>query len=1342
MEFPVLNTLSDHQRVILGMLSYCMMPLKKNELLFACQEILPGSTKEYNTALDKLVDDNYLRYQLSNIYWGDYCYLIENRWVGVMLLYMMQDHTEWMTKFQKLFAKRKVNKEQRDAVLKLMRKAYDGQQAELPVSVSPGTIQTLLTPIYTNVEYAEVAKFLPKSIYYNILRSESPNWYIIDDVQNIDYIADTLSRLSAQEVPDCGDVLGELQLAYYLQHGSMAEEVKGTVPPYYMNLIYSLQYAEKEDFAEARRWYEKTYSSASSAHSSEYGLLNFYYVLLLLKMNNPQDAELLSKFRGRELRYKEATREASILSQIVTADTNEIPKDDLKYSFKQEASRPQFSYFSSQMALLLCQVLSLSKEEVEILCGKGFKVADFEPKSFIIKLMKEWLGQLTIKPAWQRAIEKVMAQEDKLTRPVDETKVGTDVREERFAFFFNPRGKAVEVRLQKRLKSGRWSSGTVVNEQNLTHDGKAERDEWDLKLAELIDSHYYFSGFTISQVLPQLEGCDKFYVGNSAPYARCLIREDKPFLEAKIGRKGIALSSNVPLKQLSENRTQDLLYNVQILHSGQTESGYDGEVTYFRLPARVRSYLKTLLEIGTFPLEAEPVLRPMLDRIKSLIEIHSEMVEGGSTLPQIEGNPQIFLQLRQQKSCYEMRALCRPLAEGRITVNAGSGDTNIYDATSDGTRYHVVRDKKLEKKNLQPLRDFLEQHNLEEDSTCNWTLDPFSLLELLEWLPEQGDDYVVEWPEGDKINLRTASTSQWNVRLNRKGDWFEVEGEVPIDEKTIITFAQLLEMVEEGRGRFIRLENGDYLSLSDSLRRQLRRIDAVAQNVRGHARISNVGASLIADAMQGALTIDHPAELDKLRQLINESQDLQADVPQELNATLRDYQIEGFRWMDRLSHWGAGACLADDMGLGKTIQTIAFLLYKQQGGASLVVAPASVVPNWKKEVAHFAPTLQVVVLNELSSADRKEAIAQAAEGSLIITTYGLLISEEEAFVAKKWNVVCLDEAHSIKNATTKTSAVCMQLQATHRLILTGTPIQNHLGELWNLFQFINPGLLGSLQQFTKKFINPIEGGHDQERQQQLKRIIQPFMLRRTKQEVVSELPDKQEIMLPVELSEEEMAIYETLRLEAKSQLEAELNGPLSVNTLAMITRLRMAACAASLAQKQWIGSSSKLDAFCNLVSEISSTGNRVLVFSQFTSFLEMAKAELQQRGMSDFLYLDGTTPLKKRSQMVDDFQHGKCPIFIISLKAGGLGLNLTGANYVIHLDPWWNPAIEQQATDRAYRIGQNQKVTVYHLISSHTIEEKIVRLHQTKRDLADSLLEGTDVSHKLRAEDLLQMIDF
>ena len=437
-------------------------------------------------------------------------------------------------------------------------------------------------------------------------------------------------------------------------------------------------------------------------------------------------------------------------------------------------------------------------------------------------------------------------------------------------------------------------------------------------------------------------------------------------------------------------------------------------------------------------------------------------------------------------------------------------------------------------------------------------------------------------------------------------------------------------------------------------------------------------------------------------------------------------------------HWGAGVCLADDMGLGKTVQTIACLLAHAQEGAQMVVAPASVVGNWQREVNRFAPSLRIVMLNELALADRETNIQSLSAGDLLILTYGLLVSESEVLTAREWTTVCLDEAHTIKNRDTKSSAAAMRLQATNRIILTGTPIQNHLGELWNLMQFINPGLLGSYDHFSNRFINPIDAGAEEPRLQ-LRRLVSPFLLRRTKQEVARELPDKVEIQVPVSLSTDEMAIYEVIRRQAKQELEQ--SSTLSVNTLSLITKLREAACSAALVEKKWKGTSSKLETMLDKLQQMLEEGNRVLIFSQFTSFLDIAQEVISDAGITDFYYLNGSTPMRQRQQMVEGFQRGDKRVFLISLKAGGLGLNLTGANYVIHLDPWWNPAIEQQATDRAYRIGQQQKVTVYHLIAEHTIEEKILRLHDTKRSLADSLLEGADMSHKMTAEEMLALIE-
>ena len=565
-----------------------------------------------------------------------------------------------------------------------------------------------------------------------------------------------------------------------------------------------------------------------------------------------------------------------------------------------------------------------------------------------------------------------------------------------------------------------------------------------------------------------------------------------------------------------------------------------------------------------------------------------------------------------------------------------------------------------------------------------------------------------------------------------------MEGSVQLDENTKISVADLLDLIGQSRNRFIRLGENEYIALSERLHRQLMSLDALASRQRGHLQMSAFSAALLDTSMvDGELHLEVDPELIEIRKRILDSSEYKPEIPKTLNATLRGYQVEGYQWIARLNSWGAGALLADDMGLGKTIQTITYMLFKASEGPALVVAPASVAPNWKTEIEKFAPSLNVSILN--FTTNRSTCISDAKAGDVIICTYGLLLSVKTEITQKEWITVVLDEAHVIKNRGAKTSGVAMQLKSKYRVMLTGTPVQNHLGELWNLFQFVNPGLLGSYEDFSRRFIAPIEVAKDKDRQQQLDRIVHPFMLRRTKEKVLDELPEKTEIYQTVNLSPEEMAVYEIIRERAQQMLESEDSDKVSVNALAEITRLRQASCSAQLVEKNWKGKSSKIEALIEALEPIIESGDSALVFSQFTSFLAIVLKELEKANIP-YLYIDGSIPVKERQKLVEQFQAGKCPVFVISLKAGGLGLNLTRANYVFHLDPWWNPAIEQQATDRAHRIGQHNAVTVYHFLSSGTIEEKIKRLHEQKRDLAENILEGTDMSGKITGKELLEMI--
>ncbi len=379
----------------------------------------------------------------------------------------------------------------------------------------------------------------------------------------------------------------------------------------------------------------------------------------------------------------------------------------------------------------------------------------------------------------------------------------------------------------------------------------------------------------------------------------------------------------------------------------------------------------------------------------------------------------------------------------------------------------------------------------------------------------------------------------------------------------------------------------------------------------------------------------------------------------------------------------------------------------------------------------------------LGSGDRQAVIDQLGAMDLLVCSYGLLQQEDVAkmLAALQWQTVVLDEAQAIKNSQTKRSQAAMKLQAGFKLITTGTPIENHLGELWNLFRFINPGLLGSLERFNQKFAGPIERDQDNEARDRLKKLIQPFILRRTKNEVLSELPSRTEILLQVELSKEEAAFYEALRQESIRKLtesDAEA-GAKHLQVLAEIMKLRRACCNPALVKPKVKLKSSKLALFAETLEELLDNDHKALVFSQFVDHLAILRDYLDQQKIS-YQYLDGQTSAKQRKQRVDAFQAGEGDVFLISLKAGGTGLNLTAADYVIHMDPWWNPAVEDQASDRAHRIGQQRPVTIYRLVAQGTIEDKIVDLHHQKRDLANSLLEGADMSGKVSTDDLLRLI--
>jgi len=456
-----------------------------------------------------------------------------------------------------------------------------------------------------------------------------------------------------------------------------------------------------------------------------------------------------------------------------------------------------------------------------------------------------------------------------------------------------------------------------------------------------------------------------------------------------------------------------------------------------------------------------------------------------------------------------------------------------------------------------------------------------------------------------------------------------------------------------------------------------------------------------------------------------------AAAPRGFGATLRGYQEEGLAWLNFLAEAGLGGVLADDMGLGKTVQVLAHLVAEKRrlGKAfrCLVVAPTSLMGNWRDEAERFAPGLKVLVLQ---GAARGELFDAIPKHDLILSTYPLLSRDRDRLIEHEYSLLVLDEAQAVKNARSQAAQVVRELRAQRRLAMTGTPLENHLGELWAQFDAVEPGLLGSERDFTRLYRTPIEKHGDSQRQQRLNRRIGPLLLRRRKDQVLGELPPKTEIVRHLEIEGGQRALYESLRLaqheRVREAIAARGLAQSGIVVLDALLKLRQVCCDPRLVKLQHAieaPESAKLDALLELLDGLLDEGRRVLLFSQFTGMLDLIQSALDERGIA-FLRLTGDTPGAARPDLVRRFQEGEVPLFLISLKAGGVGLNLTAADAVIHYDPWWNPAVEAQATDRAHRIGQDKPVFVYKLICRGTVEEKIQALQGRKAELAQAVLEG------------------
>jgi len=628
--------------------------------------------------------------------------------------------------------------------------------------------------------------------------------------------------------------------------------------------------------------------------------------------------------------------------------------------------------------------------------------------------------------------------------------------------------------------------------------------------------------------------------------------------------------------------------------------------------------------------------------------------------------------------------------------------------------------------------DFLANRRAElEAIDCGITTDPGFGLRVLEPLDYYGEihaeDEAIDWfgfeygirSGGEKINLlpclvRYLESKPSGVSLSGVENW-EPQKKIPIQIGDTGTFVAIpAKKLQTILGLLTELFDLHPVTKEGKVR---------LHSVRAAQLTRFSGEDALVDTAPEALR-KRAEELELLKPRVS------PEAPRGFLGTLRPYQQDGFEWLQFLREQNLGGILADDMGLGKTVQTLCHLHCEKMAGRadlpSLILAPKSVVPNWEKEAKKFAPSLRVLALQ---GPNRKKYYSILKHCDLVVTSYPILFRDAEELLNQKFHFVVLDEAHTIKNTASQITKVAYKIDARHRLCLSGTPIENHLGELWSLFHFLTPGFLGSEESFTRCFRAPIEKHRDEGLRKRLAERVAPLMLRRTKALVAQDLPPKTEIVRSVELHPEQVELYEAVRAAVSREVHDEI-ARLGVErskllVLDALLKLRQVCNHPQLLKMpsaRKVKRSAKMDLLMEWIPSMVKEGRRILIFSQFTGMLSIIEQALTKEGVR-FLTLTGQS--KDRGQLCDDFQAGKAPVFLISLRAGGTGLNLTAADTVIHFDPWWNPALEAQATDRAYRIGQKNPVFVYKLITEGTIEEKILMLQQKKRALFEGILEGT-----------------
>jgi len=941
-----------------------------------------------------------------------------------------------------------------------------------------------------------------------------------------------------------------------------------------------------------------------------------------------------------------------------------------------------------------------------------------------------WIEQLKEKTGIKVPIEGMFQPEEKWEKLLDymdsvvsEEPVVRVEKKNRLIWCVNFMYKDINPVLQTKQKNG-WSKGRNVALKTLFRGSPDYATAQDLAIINHIELYSDWGRLTyiLNFNLAILELVDHPLVFSSDE-ERFPITIDAVYAELKIQKTNIG-------------QTVSFTYDPEVHFVKNSKSHYSVIKWKHELHQIALKFAENEVTKLSIPHTAAKESAAVFTKLSQKVDIRGDFED--PNMIKIKGDRTMVVRLQPFSGVLNARFLIKPMADSDVTLIPGKGSAQTLHRTRTNEKVQIQRVLKKEVQLLDEIKNEIPALAVMDGHEIDFEME-HDILDFLSQMKEFRPKIELMWPKGEQFKItRVLKMSDFNFNIKSRANWFGLDGEIQVDKDKMWSILELLSASDSGSTQFVKLDGQSYLKLTRSLQKQLASLSAISQAADDKLNVHQLGAPVLEGLIQdaGKLKADKIwKENKKKREALRA---FTPELPANLQGELRPYQKEGYDWLERLYTWGVGACLADDMGLGKTIQAIALLLKHAGNGPSVVVAPSSVCSNWHKEVLRFSPTLRT---HELPQKNRQQKIDELKAFDILIVSYGLLQSNTELLKNKKWNIAVLDEAHAIKNQKSKRSKAVMNISAEFQLLTTGTPIQNHVGEIWNLFQFINPGFLGSFDQFTSRFI---DGQNDQDtrnKRKALNQLIQPFILRRNKADVLDDLPSKTDITLTIEQTSDEKALYEAMRLQAVAEVEDAKNAGETVHMeiLARISKLRLASCNPQLVYGGENMESSKMAALQELIDNLLNANHKALIFSQFTKHLALIRQMLDAQGVR-YQYLDGSTSLKNRDKEIHDFQSGKSELFLISLKAGGVGLNLTAADYVIHMDPWWNPAVEDQASDRAHRIGQTRPVTVYRLVAEGTIEEKIVQLHHSKRDMASQLMADTDKSAKISSDQLFALM--